>query len=395
MAIVKRMYKSRKTGKSSPRYLASVYNPETQAQEWGTSRKKRADAVQDEASMLEAIDRGEPIKASKKKFDDLATLWFESTKKDYAERTYDVYKNYYDNYIKDVFGGRSIGKINSAHIQKFKNVMNEDYAPSVVNKTLGIISLIMAFAVTLKLIKANPCDNIKRNKITPPKHGTWDEDTIGYFLSLEEVVRSKYYYEMLVFSFTVGARPGEVCGLSEAALLGDNRITLFKGLNLKGNDTEMKTDASHRPLSIDPFVYKLLEIRLEKKRKWRKEFIKDHGFDAYNENNYLFTYENGNPIRPDVLSKNYKRLVERHNENLKEGDQYLKKIRFYDARHSFATNSVLSKVNPKIISEIMGTSVETILKNYVHLGETVHQEALSNYSDKIFNIEDHKDNRVN
>ena len=400
MAIVKRKYKSRKNGKTTPRYLASVYNPETQQQEWGPSRRKRAEAVQDEADLLSAIDSGDPIRSSKKKFKEVAKLWFESTEKTYAESTWKGYRGYYNSKLDDVFGDIPISKIKPTNAQKYKNILSEKYKPATVNKTIYLLSMIMGFAIDLKLIKDNPCENIKSDKVVPPDHVTWDEKTIGYFLGLEEVKISDYF-EMLVLSFTTALRPGEVCGLSVKSLKDNNLLSLNRGYNKYGNITDMKTKGSHRPLSLDPLIYKMLENKLQKKKEQRKEFIKEFGFEIYNDNDFLFTYANGNPINPDTYSKAFKKMIIKHNKKLKEVEEkenpiphyayYLPIIRLYDARHSFATNGILNDENAKVLSEIMGTSVDTIMRNYVHLGKTVHQATLSKYSNRIFNIEEFKD----
>ena len=318
MAIVKREYKSRKNGKPYYRYFASVYNQETGKHVWGKARAKRAEAVKDEADLIDAIENGDPTRASKKKFKEIAKLWFDSTKNTYAVSTWRAYKGYYNSQLADVFGDVAISKIKPTNVQKYKNILSKTYKPATVNKTLNLLSMIMDFAINpLKLIRDNPCEGIKRDKVIPLEHTVWDEKTIGYFLSLEEVITSDYF-EMLVLSFTTALRPGEVCGVSTKSLKGDNLLSLYRGYDKYGNVTDMKTMGSHRPLSLDPLIYKMLEDKLKKKKEQRKEFIKEFGFERYNDNDFLFTYTNGNPINPDTYSKAFKKLTTRHNKVLKE-----------------------------------------------------------------------------
>jgi integrase len=111
-------------------------------------------------------------------------------------------------------------------------------------------------------------------------------------------------------------------------------------------------------------------------------------------------------LPPNNYSRAFRSLIRNHNKELQaieeekgkipKGSYYLPIIRLYDGRHSFATNNILNgEANAKIISKIMGSNVETIMRNYVHVGETMHQTTLSKYSNKIFNISDAKKNNIN
>lgn len=414
MSIQTKEYTSKKTGKTTKKYYACVFDPITNSTIWGKGRDKRADAVKDEASLLEDIEKGTPKTTGNMKFKEVADLWFKSMEKTYAETTFKGYKGYYNSKLLPVFDDIVVSKISPTHVQKFKNALSEKYKPATVNKTMDLLSMMMDFAIKpLRVLKFNPCDDIKRDKVDTPTHTTWDVKTIGYFFTLQSVINSDYY-EMFVLSFTTALRPGEVCGVSVDSLKEDNLLSLYRGYNKYGNITDMKTKRSHRPLNLDPFVYKCLVDRLNKKKSQKeiynnkvKEAIKNgepFGQIQYSENDFLFTYENGVPITPNNYSRAFRTIIRSHNAELKEieeskgkipsGAYYLPVIRLYDGRHSFATNTILSgEVNEKVISEIMGSNVETIMRNYVHVGKTMHQATLSKYSSKIFNLKDIKNKK--
>ncbi len=410
MSIQTKEYTSKKTGKTSKKYYACVFDPVANSTIWGKGKSKRKEAVQDEADILEDIEKGTPKTKGSMLFKDVAEMWFESTEKTYAESTWKGYKGYYNSKLSEVFGGIAVNKIIPTHTQKFKNALSEKFKPATVNKTMDLFSMIMDFAIKpLHLIKYNPCDDIKRDKVANAEHKTWDAKTIGYFLNLDDVVNSDYY-EMLVLSFTTALRPGEVCGVSVNSLKGNNMLALYRGYNKYGNITDMKTPGSHRPLSLEPFVYSCLESKLKKKSNQKDEYnkkIKNEiqnggslGEHGYIDNDFLFTYENGKPITPNSYSRAYRTIIINHNKRLKaieeekgkipRKDYYLPQIRLYDGRHSFATNNILDGENAKIVSEIMGSKVETIMRNYVHLSQTTHQTTLTKYSDKIFNFDKSK-----
>lgn len=407
MSIQTKEYTSKKTGKKVKKYFACVFDPTTNKPVWGKGRLKRSDAVKDEADILDSLEKGTPTKTGNMKFNEVADIWFNSVENTYAESTYKGYKGYYKAQLAPIFDDVMVDKITPTHIQKFKNALSDKHKPATVNKTLNLMSMMMDFAIKpLQVLKYNPCKDIKRDKVDTPDHDIWDEKTIGYFLNLDSVINSDYY-EMFILSFTTALRPGEVCGISIHSLKGDNLLTLTRGYNKYGNITEMKTARSHRPLSLDPLVYKCLENKLQKKKNQKEEYNQKLienmtlglPMKPYNDNDFLFTYENGNPITPNSYSRAFRTIIKKHNDTLAEieikkgkiprGEYYLPQIRLYDGRHSFATNTILGgQANEKIVSEIMGSSVETILRNYVHVGKTMHQNTLSKYSNKIFNIKD-------
>ncbi len=403
MAIQSKKYTSKKTGKTSTKYFACVYDPVTDKHRWGKGRSKRTEAVKDEAELITQIENGELELEKSQAFSRVADIWFESIKDTYAESTLHSYDGYYRTNILPIFGDIMIDKIKPIHVQNYKNELSKKYKPATINKIIMILRLIFEFArKPLNLIRENPCKDIKRSKIMPPEWTTWDTKTIGYFLNLPEVMESKYY-EMLIVSFTTALRPGEVCGIWTSDLMKDGTLALKRGFNKHGHITEMKTRRSHRPLTLDPFVFHALQIKKKKKLEEKKRYVQTFQSDIpYNENDFLFTHENGNPVQPDTYSRNFRYLVNRHNEKLKkyedennklpDGDFYLPHIRLYDGRHSFATNTIIDgNENVKVISEIMGSSVETIMNNYVHTQNNAHQATLSSYSNKIFNFEGEKE----
>jgi integrase len=414
MSIQIKEYTSKKTGKTTKKYYACVFDQVSGTHVWGEGRSKRSEAVKDEANLLEDVEKGTTLKIGNMKFKEVADIWFKSMEKTYAESTFKGYKGYYKAQLSSVFDDVTVNKITPTHVQKFKNALSEKYKPATVNKTMDLFSMMMEFSITpLRVLKYNPCKDIKRDKVETPTHTTWDTKTISYFLNLSSVINSDYY-EMFVLSFTTALRPGEVCGVSINSLNGNNLLSLSRGFNKYGNITGMKTKRSHRPLSLDPDVYHCLENRLDKKKKQKENFNKKvkeaiqkgepFGQSTYSDNDFLFTYENGEPISPVCYSRAFRTILKNHNDALKEledkkgkipkGSYYLPKIRLYDGRHSFATNTIMSgEVNEKVISEIMGSNVETIMRNYVHVGQTMHQATLSKYSSKVFNFNGSKDRK--
>ncbi len=309
-------------------------------------------------------------------FSALANLWFCTRKPDYAESTYRGLEGYYQGILAPLLGDRSVSSLTPLEVQQIKNRISESHAPSTTNKAFLLLSMILNFAVSpLHILEANPCKEIRNSRPDPRSKNTWTEEQIHYFLSLPEV-HSSVYFEMFLLSFSTGMRPGEVCGIFTTDLHPDCTIALNRGLNKYGNLTNMKTHRSHRRVAVSPPIFELLQKKAH-----------SHNYSGNEPSPFLFTFSNGSPITPGSYSRAFRMLIRNHNCRMTAGaseNLFLPPIRLYDCRHSFATNTILgSRENVKVISEIMGDNVETVLRNYVHTMGEEHRSAIESYAEKI------------
>lgn len=218
----------------------------------------------------------------------------------------------------------------------------------------------------------NPCTKVESARIAKPFHETWTKEQISYFLKLS-MVKESIYYELFLLSALTGARPEEICGIHENALSPDNTLILDRALDRDGNITDMKTANSHRCLTLPESVGEKLRARLTRKNIWRRQ-------ENFQESDFLFCREDGSLINPLILSRNFRKLVDRNNKDLEP----LPKIRLYDLRYSLATNLIMDDTIPdKVVSEIMGTSIKTLLYHYSHVRNGIQGTTLSDYASGI------------
>lgn len=384
MSIQRKEYKSKKTGIKTIRYYASVYDAQNERSVNGPYREYSGPELPDprkpprtiekqlkldEAALIEAISLGmvEKKKAGIK-FEQVSEMWLNSCKPPvYSNSTYKAYEYYNSHYLLDVFGDRPINKITPVHIQRYVDAMKETYSAETINKCINIMIDVFNYAIApLKEITVNPASAIKRVKVARKQRAVWSDQEVQYFLSLPEV-RQSGYYAMLCISLLLGTRPSEVCGLAESSLQDNpKRLDFWRGYDSHGALSDMKTDGSHRKILIPDILYKSIHRRL----LWKKERqLKDPDFA---QNDFLFVTEYGNPIRPNLYSKVFRRLLRQHNANLEkmnrlpDGQQLLTEITLYGCRHSFATNALAGNNDPALISSIMGNSVKTLLTFYAH-----------------------------
>lgn len=103
-----------------------------------------------------------------------------------------------------------------------------------------------------------------------------------------------------------------------------------------------------------------------------------------NENNLIFTHENGKIINPVTFNDVFKRVCKNIN---------IENVTAYTLRHSFATRRLESHMDIKLLSELMGHSdIETIYKNYVMILDDFKYSELKRYYRYAESVGLYKDN---
>lgn len=378
MSIQERKY-TKKDGKVSKWYYASVWNPATKKPVLGKMREKRKEAVQDEARIITEVEKGKHNLMKQKSFGTVADMWLKAAVGQLAVCTHKVYKADYNRYIKGRFSQKDFNRITSVQIQQFVNDMNKKYSPETVNKSINILCNIFNFGInTLKLLPANenPMIGIKRSKVPYKKKVTWTDQQVSMFLC-NEIVRDDYYYPMYCNSLMLGMRPGEVCGIAEDDLsIEKHEFNLNRAYNKFGVLSDMKNSGSRRSVYIPELLYKINEKQLLWKRKM-KSYHPD--FD----NDFLFVTVTGCPVNPNYYSKNFQKTIKNYNDSVPE-DQKLPVIPLYNLRHTFATNNYERGESDKVLSEIMGNKPKTFLQTYAHIRRSQKASALTDYENEIF-----------
>ena len=179
---------------------------------------------------------------------------------------------------------------------------------------------------------------------------------------------------MYLIHSSFGMRPGEICGISINDLdFSIRRLTLNHGIDKKHRLTDLKNCGAQRALTIPPLLIPVFQEQIKASNILRSKK------DSYPS---LFVTNTGNLISPDVYCKHLTKLIRRINDN---GNEYLTPITPYGLRHTFATLSIRKGINIKVIAEIMGDSVETVMQNYVHAGEDLSASSLEMFADSILN----------
>ncbi len=182
-------------------------------------------------------------------------------------------------------------------------------------------------AVVDELISKNPA----QYATLPAKRSSKRKET---FLTAKqaaqmlELFEDTPFYSIVYTTLFYGLRKSEALGLRWSSVdFVNNRITLehvvVKNKTIEEKET-MKTAASYHTYLLIPDVKEVLL----KQRLWQNANREKFGKD-YIESDFVFTWEDGRCIRPDVLYRSFQRVLKRNN--------FTPMLTFHDLRHSTAS----------------------------------------------------------
>ena len=273
----------------------------------------------------------------------------------------------------------TVGNITSKDIEDFYDWMFES---GVVANTVIHYHTVLhsAFKRAFKdgLIDANPFDRIdrpKKNKFTG-EHYSEDE-----MITMFRLFRGDVIYPAVVLAGGLGLRRSEALGARWSRVDWDKRTILLdtKVIEYKENGKvivepveEMKNKSSRRTLPIPDPVYEMLCEEREKQDLYRRMFK-----GSYNRkfDDYICVDQLGELLRPNRVTQRFSDLIERYD---------LRKIRFHDLRHTFASILINQDVPLLNVSAFLGHSdLATTANIYSHVDASSKQASLNTISSLV------------
>ena len=126
---------------------------------------------------------------------------------------------------------------------------------------------------------------------------------------------------------TTGMRRSELAGairdllnLADGMLVIEPTRIVVAG---KAEESDGKTEASRRTISLDTFTVAALQRHLAMLDREAEAFG-----PSYHDSGHLFCHPDGRPIHPDTITRRFNQLVDRAG---------VPRIRLHDVRHTYAT----------------------------------------------------------
>lgn len=302
---------------------------------------------------------------------DFMIFWLET---DLKKRT-DSYETYYNycgivkNHIIPILGKKKMMDVTRGDVQKLFNT-KADYSRSVAEQVKTIMNVSFRYAVTIKVILANPVDGIGLPKAerTQQKSGfrtrnidTQKTLTMEQIQILLEKSKDTPIHMQVMFNVLMGLRRSEINGVKYSDVdyinhtlkverqLGRIHNTVredFAPKTFTKQEVGLKTRSSYREIPIPDYVFEaiLKERRTyEKNRNRRKEEFQDL--------DYICCSTLGRARSKGFHCKYYKQLL---------AENGLPDIRWHDLRSTYCTLLLKESFNPKAVSKLMGHAKELI-----------------------------------
>lgn len=201
--------------------------------------------------------------------------------------------------------------LSTIHVQRmYRKCREEGLSAKSIHNLHGVLHEALKKAVSLKYIKANPCDECTLPKKKKPEMHPIVDDNVQKFL---DAIKGDRYEDLFFFDIFTGLRESEACGLTwdcvdfEAGTIRAYRQLLkVKVVDGKGVfDFAPLKNGRERTIEPAAQVMKLLKAVQIK----QKTYILKSGGAYHNPKHFVFTDEIGKPFHYHTMYTHFKTIV--------------------------------------------------------------------------------------
>lgn len=338
--------------------VTKTFETRTEAQKWVREMHNNADI-------------GLSAHSARSTVQDALTKWLEDGKKTWQPKTHSRYSEVVRLHIApQLKKGLKVMDVKPFHVQ--------DIIDAASKKGIGIrtqkyiLSTLHTFFEDLKFKRIyvyNPADGISI-RYKSPEMKTLSADQVKRFL---KEIEGHRHENIFYLAFVTGMRQGELLGLKWSDIDWNSQSLMVQRQVQwvdHHDDKEaprffFKTPKSRSGIRRVPVGQQAIE-RLKQQRN-QVTLQKMINADKWVENDLIFPNLMGNPIDPNNLIKDFRKLLKQ---------AQLPAIRFHDIRHTCATLMLLMNVHPKVVCERLGHSdIRITLQLYSHAIPSLQGEA--------------------
>jgi integrase len=284
--------------------------------------------------------------------------------------TYESYDSVLRIHLIPFFGPMELAKITLDDVQRYVATKQREglVKPKTINNTLVPLKEMFTHAVRWGYLRENPAHYVEKPRLRHREMDFFTKEEIHHFLSC--VPQDSYPF--FLTAILTGMRLGELLAMKWSNLdWHRNQYFVKEGL-YKGRFVEPKSASSIRAINLPRTL--LEELRMHKARQSEKRLQVG---EAYHDHDLIFCTSVGAPRdRGNVVKREFWPLLKQAG---------LRRIRFHDLRHTFATLLIDQGESPKYIQAQLGhASIQVTMDRYGHLLPDVNQQAARRLEDSLF-----------
>jgi integrase len=265
-------------------------------------------------------------------------------------------------HAKGELGPIDLAKLTTHDVQVYLNGL--DLSPQTVRHYAACLRGAFAYAVRRGLLTVNPAAGLDLPRVPRREFAALLPAEVRLLIEHEHPIQP-----IVIVAVYTGMRLGELLGLKwedvdldRGSLVVRRSLSRLPRLNRRGHTryelTEPKTERSRRTIPLAPRAIEAL--RAQRLAQLDMLDRRDQGL--------VFDRPNGSPVDASAVSQAFPRYCR---------DAGVRVVRFHDLRHTAASLMLMSGVDLKTVSEILGHStITTTADIYGHLTEQ-HRRAAS------------------
>lgn len=316
-------------------------------------------AVLEAARIDSELVEGRHAAGGRQTLDGFAADWFTALRVSVKPSTAKFYEDKIRLYLLPTFGRRRVTAIRGVDLTVlYGELLTRGLSARTVQHVHRTVHRMFRDAVRWGAVSVNPAALADPPRVERPPIRTWTAGEVSTFL--ERVPRDRWYPGW-VLSATTGMRRGEILGLRWGDLT-DRGLEVSQTVDAAGRVQTSTKTGRRRLVTLDSATRAVVEGH-------RRTVLEDRVLfgPGYQDHGLIVCWDDGRPVSGDWWSHRFRTICDTTG---------LRRIRFHELRHTWATLALEAGVEAKVVSDRLGHSgIAITLDTYTTVSDELQREA--------------------